>query len=112
MFTQRLIVTPHRGASDADSHLLRRVVFFIPVAFLMIVAGIEYANIMRALNHKLPLWILLPAIAFATGRRVATFSQPVRCFAFSEYLRRVNLLFGPLRTRNHAGRCPWIGLHW
>ena len=35
---------------------------FVPVLFLVLVAGWEYANIMRVLDHKLPLWLLLPAI--------------------------------------------------
>jgi phosphatidate cytidylyltransferase len=36
--------------------------YFIPVVFLMLVAGREYATIMRVLNHSTPLWLLLPAI--------------------------------------------------
>ncbi len=36
--------------------------YFIPVAFLMLAAGREYAIIMRLLNHSTPLWLLLPAI--------------------------------------------------
>ncbi|MCL4803014.1 MAG: phosphatidate cytidylyltransferase [Anaerolineae bacterium] len=63
MFTQRLIVTLIVGPVMLIATYFGGWYFFIPVAFLMIVAGIEYANIMRALNHKLPLWILLPAIA-------------------------------------------------
>lgn len=36
--------------------------YFIPVVFLMLMAGREYATIMRVLNHNTPLWLLLPAI--------------------------------------------------
>lgn len=63
MFTQRLIVALIVGPVMLTATYFGGWYFFIPVLFLMIVAGIEYANIMRVLDHKLPLWILLPAIA-------------------------------------------------
>lgn len=63
MFTQRLIVALIVGPVMLTATYFGGWYFFIPVLFLMLVAGVEYANIMRVLDHKLPLWILLPAIA-------------------------------------------------
>ncbi len=62
MFTQRLIVTLIVGPVMLIATYLGGWYFFAPVLFLMLVAGWEYANIMRVLDHKLPLWLLLPAI--------------------------------------------------
>lgn len=36
--------------------------FFVPITLLLLMAGTEYATMMHTLNHKIPLWILLPAI--------------------------------------------------
>lgn len=63
MFTQRLIVTLIVGPVMLIATYLGGWYFFVPVLFLMLVAGWEYANIMRVLDHKLPLWLLLPTIA-------------------------------------------------
>lgn len=62
MFTQRLIVALIVGPVMLIATYLGGWYFFIPVLFLMLVAGWEYANIMRVLEHKLPLWLFLPAI--------------------------------------------------
>lgn len=62
MFTQRLIVALIVGPVMLAATYLGGWYFFIPVSFLMLVAGVEYARIMHALDHKLPLWLLLPAI--------------------------------------------------
>lgn len=62
MLTQRLIVVLIVGPTMLAATYLGGWYFFIPVTFLMLMAGIEYARIMHALNHKLPLWLLLPAI--------------------------------------------------
>lgn len=63
MFTQRLIVALIVGPVMLMATYLGGWYFFIPVSFLMLMAGWEYANIMRVLDHKLPLWLFLPAIA-------------------------------------------------
>ena len=63
MFTQRLIVALIVGPVMLVATYLGGWYFFIPILFLMLVAGWEYANIMRVLGHKLPLGLLLPAIA-------------------------------------------------
>ena len=63
MFTQRLIVALVVGPVMLVATYLGGWYFFIPILFLMLVAGWEYANIMRVLEHKLPLGLLLPAIA-------------------------------------------------
>lgn len=63
MFTQRLIVALIVGPVMLVATYLGGWYFFIPILFLMLVAGWEYANIMRVLEHKLPLGLLLPAIA-------------------------------------------------
>ena len=63
MLTQRIIVALIIGPVMLAATYLGGWYFFIPVLFLMLMAGIEYANIMRVLNHKLPLWLFLPAIA-------------------------------------------------
>jgi len=62
MFTQRLIVALIVGPVMLITTYLGGWYFFVPVLVLMLVAGWEYANIMRVLDHKLPLWLLLPAI--------------------------------------------------
>ena len=62
MFAQRLIVALIVGPVMLIATYLGGWYFFVPVLFLMLVAGWEYANIMRVLDHKLPLWLLLPAI--------------------------------------------------
>lgn len=63
MLTQRVIVALIIGPVLLAAAYLGGWFFFIPVAFLMLAAGVEYANIMRVLKHNAPLWILLPAIA-------------------------------------------------
>lgn len=62
MLTQRIIVALIIGPVLLTATYFGGWFFFLPVTFLMLVAGIEYANIMRVLNHKLPLWLFLPAI--------------------------------------------------
>lgn len=62
MFTQRLIVALIVGPVLLVATYLGGWYFFIPVAFLLLVAAVEYANIMKVLDHKLPLWLLLPAV--------------------------------------------------
>lgn len=64
MFKHRLIVALVVGPVMLAATYLGGWYFFVPVLFLMLVAGWEYANIMRVLDHKLPLWILLPSITF------------------------------------------------
>ena len=63
MFTQRLIVALIVGPVMLAATYLGGWYFFVPVLALMLIAGVEYANIMRVLDHKLPLWLFLPAIA-------------------------------------------------
>ncbi|MBP6017296.1 MAG: phosphatidate cytidylyltransferase [Candidatus Promineofilum sp.] len=80
MFTQRLIVALIVGPVMLTATYLGGWYYFIPVLFLMLVAGWEYANMMRVLNHKLPLWLLLPAIAlllFAAWRPELNLSNVV-----------------------------------
>jgi phosphatidate cytidylyltransferase len=62
MLTQRVIVALIVGPVLLTANYLGGWYFFIPVLFLLLAAGVEYANIMRVLNHHLPLWLLLPAI--------------------------------------------------
>ena len=56
MFTQRLIVALIVGPVMLIATYLGGWYFFIPVLFLMLMAGVEYANIMRVLDHTMPLW--------------------------------------------------------
>lgn len=63
MLTQRILVALVVGPVLLVATYLGGWYFFVPVAFLMLAAGIEYAGIMRVLKHNTPLWILLPAIA-------------------------------------------------
>lgn len=63
MLMQRVLVALIVGPVMLTATYLGGWYFFIPVLFLMLVAGVEYANIMRVLDHKLPLWLFLPTIA-------------------------------------------------
>lgn len=63
MFTQRLLVALIVGPVMLIATYLGGWFYFVLVFLLMLVAGVEYANIMRALEHKMPLWLFLPAIA-------------------------------------------------
>jgi len=63
MLTQRVIVALIVGPVLLAATYLGGWYFFVPVAFLMLAAGVEYANIMRVLKHNTPLWLLLPGIA-------------------------------------------------
>ncbi len=62
MLTQRIIVALIIGPVMLAATYFGGWFFFIPVLFLMLMAGYEYANIMRVLEHKVPLWLFLPAI--------------------------------------------------
>lgn len=63
MLTQRVIVALIVGPVLLAATYFGGWFYFIPVAFLMLAAGVEYANIMRVLKHNTPLWLLLPGIA-------------------------------------------------
>jgi phosphatidate cytidylyltransferase len=63
MLTQRIVVALIVGPVLLAATYFGGWAYFIPVAFLMLAAGREYAHIMRVLNHNTPLWLLLPAIA-------------------------------------------------
>jgi phosphatidate cytidylyltransferase len=63
MLTQRIVVALIIGPVLLAAAYLGGWFFFAAVTFLMLMAGIEYANIMKVLEHKLPLWLLLPGIA-------------------------------------------------
>lgn len=62
MLTQRILVAFTIGPILLIATYLGGWYFFVPILFLMLAAGVEYANIMRVLKHNTPLWILLPAI--------------------------------------------------
>jgi phosphatidate cytidylyltransferase len=62
MLTQRIVVALVIGPVLLAATYFGGWAYFIPVAFLMLAAGREYANIMQVLNHNTPLWLLLPAI--------------------------------------------------
>ncbi len=62
MLTQRIIVILIVGPTMLAATYFGGWYFFVPITLLMLMAGIEYAHMMRVLNHKLPLWVLLPAI--------------------------------------------------
>lgn len=63
MLTQRIVIALVIGPVLLAATYFGGWAYFIPVAFLMLAAGREYAHIMRVLNHNTPLWLLLPAIA-------------------------------------------------
>ncbi|CUS03010.2 putative Phosphatidate cytidylyltransferase [Candidatus Promineifilum breve] len=63
MLTQRIVIALIIGPVLLTAAYFGGWLFFAAVAFLMIMSGIEYANIMRVLKHQLPLWLLLPGIA-------------------------------------------------
>lgn len=63
MLTQRIVVALIVGPVLLAATYFGGWYYFVPVFFLLITAGVEYARIMQALDHRLPLWILLPAIA-------------------------------------------------
>ncbi len=63
MLLQRLLVTLTVGPIVLVAAYFGGWYFFIPIALLMLTAGVEYANMMRVLDHKVPAWLLLPAIA-------------------------------------------------
>lgn len=63
MLTQRIIVALIIGPVLLAATYLGGWYFFAPVAFLMLAASVEYAHIMRVLQHNTPLWLLLPGIA-------------------------------------------------
>lgn len=60
---QRAIVAFTIGPALLLAAYLGGWFYFIPLLLLLLVAGVEYAHIMRALKHNTPLWLLLPAIA-------------------------------------------------
>ncbi len=62
MLTQRIIVALIIGPILLAATYFGGWFFFIPLLALLLVAGVEYATIMRVLKHKMPLWLLLPAI--------------------------------------------------
>lgn len=62
MLTQRIVVALIIGPVLLTAAYLGGWYYFVAVGFLMVSAGIEYANIMRVLKHQLPLWLLLPGI--------------------------------------------------
>lgn len=63
MLTQRIVVALIIGPVLLTAAYFGGWLFFAAVMFLMLMAGYEYAHIMRVLDHKLPLWLLLPGIA-------------------------------------------------
>jgi phosphatidate cytidylyltransferase len=62
MLTQRIVVALIVGPVLLAATYFGGWIYFIPVTFLMLAAGREYAHIMQVLNHNTPLWLLLPAI--------------------------------------------------
>jgi phosphatidate cytidylyltransferase len=63
MMLQRAIVAFTIGPALLLAAYFGGWFYFIPLLSLLLAAGVEYANIMRALKHNTPLWLLLPAIA-------------------------------------------------
>ena len=63
MLTQRIVVALIVGPVLLTATYFGGWYYFLPVFFLLITASVEYARIMQALDHRTPLWILLPAIA-------------------------------------------------
>lgn len=63
MLSQRVIVALIVGPVLLIAAYFGGLVFFVPVFALLMLAGSEYANIMHALNHNVPRWLLLPSIA-------------------------------------------------
>lgn len=62
MFSQRLLVALIVGPVLLISAYFGGWFFFIPVTFLLLAAGSEYARIMQVLRHNAPRWLLLPSI--------------------------------------------------
>lgn len=62
MFLQRALVTFTLGPLALYLVYLGGWFYFVPVAAVLLLATIEYADLMRRLQWQVPLWLLLPAV--------------------------------------------------
>ena len=64
MFFQRALVTLILGPLALVVIYFGGLVYFVPVALILLLATVEYARMMRLLKRSISLWILLPAVLF------------------------------------------------